>query len=187
MASQEQTLSEWFNGIPLAPVLFLVTHIVAQQLFISSVAFCVAAGILFGPVYGTLLGLTGATLGAALSFLTSRHLLSGWITPRLSPTLLKVREEVSQNGWRAVAFVRLLALPFTPLNYALGLTQLTLMQFLLPTFLVITPRVAVYAYLGYAGRQALEGAFGVVWDIFIALGVLVALTWLPHLLHKKRD
>ena len=178
-------LSAWIAGTPYTPVLFLIAYVLAQQVFISSTAFCVAGGVLFGPVYGTLLDLAGATLGAALSFLTSRHLLSAWITPRLPASLLKVRDEVGNRGWRAVLFLRLLPLfPYTPLNYTLGLTRLSLSQFLVPTVICVAPRIAVYAYLGHAGRQALEGNIAVVWDIIIALGVLVALAWLPHLLRQ---
>ncbi len=187
VSATEQVVSTWFKGVPLAPLLFVLAYILAQQLFISSVAFCVAGGALFGPIYGTLLNLTGATIGAALSFLNARHLLSDWVTPRLSPTLLKVRKEVEQGGWRAVFFIRLLpVLPFTPLNYTLGLTRLTLPQFLVPTFVCVAPRIAVYTYLGHTGRRMLEGNAALVWDVIVALGVLVAVSWLPHVYRKLR-
>lgn len=178
----------WLNDTRLAPLLFLITYILAQQLFVSSVAFCVAGGLLFGPILGTLLSLSGATLGAALSFLMSRHLLAGWVTPHLSPTMLKIRQEVEEEGWRAVLFIRLLPiLPFTPLNYTLGLTRITLVQFMLPTFVCIAPRIAVYVYLGHAGRRAMEGNLGVIWNVIVALGVLVAVSWLPHMIHRWRS
>ncbi len=181
-----QPLLDWLNGAPLAPLYFLVSYVLAQQLLFSSTAFCFAGGLLFGPLYGALLSLAGATLGAALSFLTSRHLLADWLRPRLPAALHHVRDEVEREGWRAVAMIRLLPLlPYAPVNYTLGLTTLPLRHFLLPTFLLIAPRVATYAYLGHAGRQALEGTLGVMWNVIIALGVLVALTWLPHLLHRR--
>lgn len=187
-STTEQVVSGWFQGVPLAPLLFVIAYILAQQLFISSVAFCVAGGVLFGPVYGTLLNLVGATVGAALSFLTARHLLSDWITPRLSTTLLRVRQEVESEGWRAVFFIRLLpVLPFTPLNYTLGLTRLTLLQFLVPTFICVAPRIAVYTYLGHTGRRVLEGNAAVIWEVIVALGVLVAVSWIPHLVRKWRS
>lgn len=183
----EQVVSTLFKGVPLAPLLFVVAYVLAQQLFISSVAFCIAGGALFGPIYGTLLNLVGATLGAALSFLTARHLLSDWITPRLPTRLLRVRQEVEEEGWRAVFFIRLLpVLPFTPLNYTLGLTRLTLLQFIVPTFICVGPRVAVYTYLGHTGRRMLEGNAAVIWEVIVALGVLVAVSWLPHLFRRLR-
>ncbi|HEY0635492.1 MAG TPA: TVP38/TMEM64 family protein [Gammaproteobacteria bacterium] len=183
-AIAERPLLAWLNGEPLY---FLLAYVIAQQLLISSTAFCVAGGLLFGPVYGSLLSLLGATLGAALSFLISRHLLAGWLTPRLPAALLQVRDEVQREGWRAVAMIRLLPLlPYAPVNYTLGLTTLPLRQFLLPTSLLIAPRVAAYAYLGHSGRQALEGGLAVAWQLLGALGVVVALTWLPHLLQRSR-
>ncbi len=185
LTETEHTLLVWLNGTPYTPLLFLIAYVLAQQIFISSMAFCIVGGVLFGPVYGTLLDLAGATLGAALSFLTSRHLLANWITPHLPANMLRIRDEVGNGGWRAVFFLRLLPVfPFTPLNYTLGLTHLSLSQFLVPTVICVAPRIAVYAYLGYAGRQALEGNIGVIWDIIIALGVLVALAWLPQLIRQ---
>ncbi len=185
LTETEHTLLVWLNGTPYTPLLFLIAYVLAQQIFISSMAFCIVGGVLFGPVYGSLLDLSGATLGAALSFLTSRHLLANWITPRLPANLLRIRDEVGNGGWRTVFFLRLLPVfPFTPLNYTLGLTPLSLSQFLVPTVICIAPRIAVYAYLGYAGRKAIEGNIGVVWDIIIALGVLVALAWLPQLIRQ---
>lgn len=177
----------WLEDVPLAPLLFVMTYILAQQLFISSVAFCLAGGLLFGPVYGTLLNLAGAMAGAVLSFLTARHLLSDWVTRRLPPALLQIRQEVEREGWRAVFFIRLLpVLPFTPLNYAFGLTHITLWQFLIPTFVCVGPRIVVYTYLGHTGRKVLEGNVGVFWNVLIALGVLVAVSWLPHLLRRRQ-
>jgi len=185
LVAMNHALPSWVDGSP-SPLWFLVVYILAQQIFISSTAFCIAGGALYGPVYGTLLDLTGAAMGAAVSFLVSRHLLAGWLTPHLPAALLNIRDRLEDKGWRSVALLRLLPLfPYAPLNYTLGLTRLSLSQFLVPTVLCIAPRVAIYAYLGYAGREAIEGNISMVWDITVALGVLVALAWLPQFFRQR--
>ena len=60
------------------------------------------------------------------------------------------------EGWRFVAFVRLVPLlPFAALNYALGLTRIPLWQYVIASYLAMLPGAAAYSYIGYAGGQAL--------------------------------
>ena len=177
-----ESFSNRIDAAAFSPLLFLAAYLLAQQLFLSSTAFNIIGGALFGPWLGTLLNLTGAMGGATLSFLVSRHLLAQRITPHLPDALARLLDEVAQEGWRGVAFVRLMpGLPYALLNYTLGLSKLTLRQFLPPTLLCILPRIALYTYLGHSGRAALEGKAEMVWHIIVVLGLLVALTWLPHL------
>lgn len=179
--------ASWLDHAPFTPLLFLLAYLLAQQLLLSSVAFNIIGGALFGLYLGTVVNLLGAMAGAALSFLISRHLLAARLTPHLPQTVGKVLDEVAQEGWRGVVFMRLLpGLPYAMLNYVLGLSRLSLRQFLLPTLLCIAPRVVLYTYLGHTGRAVLEGRAELVSHIIAALGLLVVLTWLPHAWRKLR-
>jgi uncharacterized membrane protein YdjX (TVP38/TMEM64 family) len=61
--------------------------------------------------------LSGATLGALLAFLIARHLGAEAVTRRAGPRLRSLNDGVSAEGWRFVAFVRLVPLfPFKLLN-----------------------------------------------------------------------
>ena len=84
----------------------------------------------FGPVAGTFYSLTGATLGATLAFLVARYLASDWVARRTGGRLGEFINGVEAEGWRFVAFVRLVPLlPFNALNYALGLSRIPLGQY----------------------------------------------------------
>lgn len=54
------------------PMLFVLLYAVATVLFVPGVVFSLAGGALFGPLWGTIWNLAGATLGASLAFLTAR-------------------------------------------------------------------------------------------------------------------
>jgi hypothetical protein len=83
--------------------------------------------------------------------------------------------------------VRLVPLfPFNLLNYALGLTRIRLAEYVVATALCMIPGAAGYAYLGYAGREALLGAEGWVRTGGIALAVLALLVLLPLMLRHWR-
>jgi uncharacterized membrane protein YdjX (TVP38/TMEM64 family) len=61
-----------------APVLFVILYTLGAVLFVPGSPLTIAGGALFGPVWGTLWNLTGATLGATLAFVTARYFASDW-------------------------------------------------------------------------------------------------------------
>ena len=67
-----------------------------------------AGGSLFGPVLGTFVNLTGATLGATLAFLLSRYLASDWVEQKTGGRLKQLKDGVEGEGWRCGSAGRLL-------------------------------------------------------------------------------
>ncbi len=171
----------------LGPAVFMGLYALGTVLFLPGSVMTLAGGALFGPVWGTLYNLTGATLGAALAFVVARHLASDWVAARAGPRLTRLMEGVAREGWRFVAFVRLVPLfPFNLLNYALGLTRVRFWPYVLATWVFMLPGAVAYTYLGYAGREALAGGEGLVRKVLIALGLLAAVAFLPRLAAQLR-
>jgi uncharacterized membrane protein YdjX (TVP38/TMEM64 family) len=114
-------LQAWVEGAGAAgPVLFMLVYALAAVLFLPGSVLTLAGGALFGPLWGTLWNLTGATLGAALAFLIARYLGADWVKRRAGARLTRLNDGVSAEGWRFVAFTRLVPVfPFNLLNYAL--------------------------------------------------------------------
>lgn len=169
-----------------APLLFVVGHAIATVLFLPGSILTIAGGALFGPVAGTFYSLTGATLGATLAFLAARYLASDWVARRTAGRLGEFVRGVEAEGWRFVAFVRLVPLlPFNALNYALGLTRIPLSQYVAASYVAMLPGAAAYTYLGYAGREALAGN-GVLKHGLVALALLAAALFLPRLARRLR-
>ncbi|MCO6413452.1 MAG: TVP38/TMEM64 family protein, partial [Thiogranum sp.] len=118
-----------------APLLFMLVYAVAAVLFLPGSVLTLAGGALFGPVLGTFYNLTGATIGAALAFLIARYLASDWVANKTGGRLKQLIKGVEGEGWRFVAFTRLVPLfPFNLLNYALGLTRIRFSHYLLATY-----------------------------------------------------
>src|SRR5690242_10948751 len=77
---QSALLQQKLQGFgPLAPFLFIPAYAIATVAFVPGSAFSLAGGALFGPWWGTAWNLAGATLGAALAFLTARYLAFDWV------------------------------------------------------------------------------------------------------------
>jgi rhodanese-related sulfurtransferase len=142
---------------------------------------------LFGPLWGTLWNLTGATAGAALAFLIARYFGADLVARHAGPRMQRLNDGVATEGWRFVAFVRLAPLfPFNLLNYALGLTRISFLTYLLATWVFMLPGAFAYTWLGHAGREALAGGDGLVRSITIALSLLAAFAFLPRIVRKLR-
>jgi uncharacterized membrane protein YdjX (TVP38/TMEM64 family) len=170
-----------------APLLFMVVYAVAAVLFLPGSVLTLAGGALFGPVLGTFYNLTGATIGATLAFLIARYLASGWVADKTGGRLKQLINGVEGEGWRFVAFTRLVPLfPFNLLNYALGLTRIKLSHYLLATYICMLPGAIAYTYLGYAGREAVGGGEGLIQKALLALALLAVVAFLPRLIGKLR-
>lgn len=169
------------------PLLFVAGYAAATVLFLPGSVLTLAAGALFGPVAGAFYSLTGATLGATAAFLIARYLASDWAARHAGGRLAEFMRGVQAEGWRFVAFVRLVPLfPFNALNYALGLTRIPLAQYVLASYAAMLPGAAAYAYLGHAGREALAGSEALARHGLVALALLATVLFLPRLVRRVR-
>ena len=159
-------LEAWVAGTgAAAPLLFIGLYALATVLFLPGSVLTLAGGAVFGPVWGTLYNLTGATLGAVLAFVIARYLASNWVQTRVEASaggrVERLVKGVEAEGWRFVAFTRLVPLfPFNLLNYALGLTRIPLLHYTVATYVFMLPGALAYTYLGFAGREAVAGGEG---------------------------
>jgi uncharacterized membrane protein YdjX (TVP38/TMEM64 family) len=170
-----------------APLVFMACYAVATVFFMPGILFTLAGGALFGPVYGTLYNLGGATLGATLAFLAARYIAYDWVAERTGNRLRQLVEGVEEEGWRFVAFARLVPLfPFNLLNYALGLTRLRLSHYVITSFVFMAPGGAAYTYLGYAGREVASGGEDFIRKALLALAVIATIAFASRILMKMR-
>src|SRR3990167_4678403 len=181
-------LQNWMQDAGVAaPLAFMALYAAATVLFLPGSILTISGGALFGPVWGTFYSLTGATLGATLAFLVARYLASDWVARKAGGRLKQLIEGVEMEGWRFVAFTRLVPLfPFFLLNYALGLTRVRIMHYILATYLLMLPGAFAFTYLGYAGREAAQGNEGMFQKILFALTLLAMVAFLPRFIRRFR-
>jgi uncharacterized membrane protein YdjX (TVP38/TMEM64 family)/rhodanese-related sulfurtransferase len=182
------TLDAWLGVLGLwAPIGYVVLYALATVAFVPGVIFALAGGALFGPVWGSLWNLIGATVGATLAFLVARYLVGDWVERKAGGLLKRLIDGVDAEGWRFVAFVRLVPLfPFNLSNYVLGLTRIPLHQYVIATFVCMAPGAVAYTWLGHAGRGALTGEADTVRYGLLALGLLAAIALLPRVIQRMR-
>jgi uncharacterized membrane protein YdjX (TVP38/TMEM64 family)/rhodanese-related sulfurtransferase len=168
-----------------ASIGFILIYATATALFFSGAILSLTGGALFGPVWGTVWNLAGATLGATVAFLLARTVAGEWVTRRVGGRLRRLVEGVTAEGWRFVALMRLVPLvPFNLLNYAAGLTGISLPAYVLTSAICMVPGAIAYTWLGYAGRSAASGDTAALRYGLLGLGVLAVIAFLPRLFRR---
>lgn len=182
-------LEDWVKSAGvLGPVLFMVLYAIGTILFFPGSILTLAGGALFGPVWGTVFNLTGATIGAAISFVLARHLLSDWVESKTGGRMKQLKDGVENEGWRFVAFVRLVPLfPFNILNYALGITRIKFWHYVIATYIFMLPGAIAYTYIGYIGKEAATGGEGLIQKSLLGLALLAIVSFLPRLISTLRQ
>lgn len=180
----QEALRQWLAAAGWwAPVAFVAIYAAGTVLFLPGSVLTLAAGALFGVLPGALYSLAGATLGAVLAFLVARYLAGEWVAKKSGGWLKQLIEGVEAEGWRFVAFVRLVPLfPFNVVNYALGLTRIPLTAYAMASAVCMLPGALAYAWLGYAGQAALTGDANAMRTGLLALAAVAALMFLPRLI-----
>lgn len=178
----------WITGFgPWAPIVFIGVYAAATVMFLPGSILTLAGGALFGPLWGGVYSLTGATAGAVIAFLVARYLFSDWLMARGGRRYRRVIEGVEQEGWRFVAMTRLLPfVPFNLLNYALGLSRIRTAHYVATTVICMVPGAAGYAWLGYAGRAAIAGEGNWIEIGLYVLGALALVVFLPRFIKRLR-
>ncbi len=187
-ALNTETLPAMLDGLGFwAPVVFIALFALATVAFLPGLVFALAGGLMFGPVLGVLYNLSGATIGAVLAFLAARYVASGWVREKTGARLEQIIRGVEDEGWRFVAFTRLVPLfPFNLLNYGLGLTRIPLSHYTVTTAVCMIPGALAFTYLGHAGREVAAGSEAAIRNGLIGLGLLAVVVFLPRLVKKLR-
>jgi uncharacterized membrane protein YdjX (TVP38/TMEM64 family) len=145
------------NVGPAAPAAFIAIYALAVVALIPASLLTIAGGAVFGLLPGMIYALVGATLGSTGAFLIGRHAARRLVARRLAamPRFVAIERAVSARGRRIVFLLRLSpVVPFNFLNYALGLTTISVWDFVFAS-LGTVPGAFVYSYAGKVTGEAL--------------------------------
>jgi uncharacterized membrane protein YdjX (TVP38/TMEM64 family) len=146
------------------PVVFILGYALAAVAFIPGSVLTIAAGAIFGLGAGVLYALAGALLGASTAFLVARYLARGMVEKGIarSPRFALVNDAVAANGRKIVFLLRLSpVVPFNVLNYALGVTRVRFVDYVIASVGMI-PGTLLYVYYGTVAGTIAAAAGGQV-------------------------
>ena len=151
----------WVDSLgAVGAIAFIIIYILATVAFFPGSILTLGAGVVFGLVLGSFYVFIGATIGATAAFLVGRYLARGWVAEKIqgNSKFQAIDEAVRKEGLKIVLLTRLSPIfPFTLLNYAYGVTGVSLKDYLLGCAGMI-PGTIMYVYIGsLAGNLATIG------------------------------
>jgi uncharacterized membrane protein YdjX (TVP38/TMEM64 family) len=146
-------------------------------------------GFLFGTLFGAVVNVTGATLGASCIFLAVRFGLGEKLKARMEASggmVARIKKGLDENQWSMLFFIRLVpAVPFFVANLIPAFLGVPLRRFVISTFIGIIPGSLVYTSVGAGlGEVFARGEtpnLGLIFEPHILLPMLglCALSLLP--------
>lgn len=149
---------DWVEQLgPWGAVIFIAIYVVATVFFIPGSVLTLGAGAVFGVAWGSIYVSIGSTLGATCAFLVGRYLARDAIARKIegNERFTAIDKAVANEGWKIVGLTRLSPVfPFTLLNYAFGLAQVKLRDYVLASWIGMMPGTVMYVYLGSLAKAA---------------------------------
>lgn len=164
------------------PALFFALYVGLSLIPCPKALLTAAGGALFGLFAGAALALSGALVGAIISFGLGRLLGREAVDRIIRGRLARVDALLADHGLSAVLIVRLVPLvPFIAINYASGLTGVKFRHFVLGSAIGMVPGSLAYAALGAYGTNP--------WGLAAAGSALIVLiiggTWWARRLGER--
>jgi uncharacterized membrane protein YdjX (TVP38/TMEM64 family) len=143
-------VQHWVDGYGAAgPLVFIAVSATLTVCLFPGPLLAGASGLLFGTALGTPVSIAAATLGAVLAFLLARRIAHDAVVELQGRRLAALRAWVGRRGFLSVLYARLApGLPYNLVNYAAGLSPVTLRAFTAATALGCAPRAFAYTALG---------------------------------------
>jgi len=187
---------DWINGLgAFAPLIFSLIYILACIFFVPGAILTLGAGVIFGVIKGSIIVSIASTLGATCAFLVGRYFARGWVARKVETNskFKQIDEAVGREGWKIVGLTRLSPIfPFNMLNYAFGLTRVSLRDYFFTSWVGMIPGTVMYVYIGsLAGSLAMIGAdrngkSGLEWSFYVVglLATIIVTFYVTHLAKK---
>ncbi|MDO6354066.1 TVP38/TMEM64 family protein [Caloramator sp. CAR-1] len=169
-------------------LMYILIYVLAAVFSLPASVITMGGGILFGPIKGAILALTGATLGASTAFLIARYLMRDFITKKFcnNPIFIKIERGFEKSGRDFLILTRLVPIfPYNLQNYAYGITNIKFSTYTIISFITMAPGAFIYAYM--AGDIVQNGFNKTVFlKLFVAGTILFIISQIPKLLVNKK-
>jgi uncharacterized membrane protein YdjX (TVP38/TMEM64 family) len=177
-----ERVRRWVDGYGvLGPLVFIAVSSLLTVCLFPGPLLAGAGGLLFGTALGTPVSIVSATLGATLAFGLARWLAHDAVVELQGRRLRALREWVGRRGFVSILYARIApGVPYSLVNYAAGLSPVTLRAFVAATAVGCAPRAFAYTALGGS-----FGDFGSP-ETVVAIVVLVAMA-VAGLVLARRD
>ncbi len=168
-------INDWISSYGIwAPIIYILMHTLAPVFFIPALPLTIAAGVLFGPIYGIVYTSIGLTLGACGSFLISRYITSEFLDNRINhKTWNTINKNIDKFGWQSIIITRIfLLMPSIILNYVYGLTTIRFSHYALSSFFCMIIISIIFIPLSSSIPHLIQGNLPATFIIGISILII---------------
>jgi len=151
LKTHREGLTAWVEANRvIAALAYVAAYVVAVAFSMPGAVFLtLSGGFLFGAVFGTLLTVIGATVGATLIFLFAKTLFGANALDRFGAPAARLAEGIRKDAASYLLVLRLVPLfPFFLVNLVPAFVGVPLVTYVLTTFFGIIPGTAVFSLAG---------------------------------------
>ncbi|HEY3487154.1 MAG TPA: FAD-dependent oxidoreductase [Gammaproteobacteria bacterium] len=145
------SLRDFYSLHPLLTIgIFILLYVIVCVFYLPGIAILsLAAGALFGFIWGTVVTSIASTLGATCAFLVSRFLLREPVQKKFKRQIAAVNKGIERDGAFYLLTLRLVPIfPFYLINLVMGLTPIKLFTYMWVSQLGMLPASMVFVNAG---------------------------------------
>ena len=164
-----------------APIIYIVFYTLRPLVLFPAGVFSMVGGLAFGPLFGTIYVVIGATISAVVEFFIARVSGRGAVAKFMKGKVASIDEAIKKHGFKTVLLVRLIPnVAYDIQNYSLGLTKVRFRDYFIATFLGIIPGSFAFVYLGHSLTD-----FKHMWKIILAISLIVVIYLTQNYFRKR--
>lgn len=171
-SEDEDQIKSWVKKFgALGPIVLILAMAVQMfMLIIPNLLLFIIAIICYGPIWGSLICLTGVFTSSSLGYIIGKHLGPKAIDKFVSQNVQeKISVFVQRYGFKAIAIARMSSLLSDGLGFAAGILEMDYKKFIIATLAGITPVIVLIAIFGKNGNVEK----GLIWIAGISLAILI--------------
>jgi len=172
-----------------APLVFILLHALSICLFLPASILTVIGAAIFGTYWGFLYVWIGAMMGASSAFFIGRTLGRDFTASLIGERIKKYDDAIERNGFSTVFYLRVINLPFTPLNYGMSLTKVHFWDYFFGTGIGVIIGLFIITFLGGTLKQMwVSGNWGGLISIkfFFSIALLIFSFFIPMIIKKLK-
>jgi len=154
-SKNEVRIKSWVKQFGALGPIVVIAAMTLQMflLIIPNLLLFIIAIICYGPVWGSLICLTGVFASSSLGFIIGRKLGPGAIDRFVSEkTQQKISVYVKEYGAKAIAIARMSSLASDALGFVAGILEMKYKKFIMATMTGILPVIVLIAIFGKSGK-----------------------------------
>jgi uncharacterized membrane protein YdjX (TVP38/TMEM64 family) len=175
------TMRDWFQDAGAwGAVIFIAAYSCLQPFGVNGLVFLLSAPLVWSPTEAFLLNWAGTVGTGLFSLFGARFVARDWIQNRLPKRIRRFDDRLYTHGFRTVFLLRLIFYTTPTVQWALGVSRVSFVPFLLGTVLGVAPFTLLTTLLGVRVAAWLEEhplatwPWDQLWPIVIIAAVLVA-------------